>query len=70
VEALLLGVPVLGLDGGATPELVNEESGLLVAPQELENFDVLRLHLEKFVDREWDRKKIQMLARKKFIPDL
>lgn len=63
-------MPVLGLDGGATPELVNEESGLLVAPQELENFDVLRLHLEKFVDREWDRKKIQMLARKKFSPDL
>ena len=35
-EALCLGVPVFGYNGGATPELVNSSNGYLVADKEME----------------------------------
>jgi len=54
-EALLLGVPVFGLDDGATPELVDEESGVLVKK---EDFDKLNERFIEFVSKDWDRKKI------------
>ena len=61
-EALLLGVPVFGFAGGATPSLVNEESGLLVQSKSLTH---LKQDFEEFLERKWNRKQIAVHARRK-----
>ncbi len=61
-EALLLGVPVFGFAGGATPSLVNEDSGFLVRSKSLVH---LKKDFEKFIARTWNRKQIAIHARRK-----
>jgi glycosyltransferase involved in cell wall biosynthesis len=62
VEALLLGVPVIGFAEGATPELVDEESGILIEKKTIKN---LIEAVEAFQTKNWERKKISELIRKK-----
>ncbi len=59
-EALLLGVPVLGYQWGATPELVDETSGILSPSIDEE---VLSQSFQKFISKEFDRQEIQNRAR-------
>jgi glycosyltransferase involved in cell wall biosynthesis len=61
-EALLLGVPVIGFAGGATPELVDAESGILIEKKSVKN---LIGAVEKIQEKEWDRKLISERIRKK-----
>ena len=62
-EALCLGVPVFGYNQWATPELVDEDSGILVEnktlPHLLEKFD-------DFTNITRNKSKIQKLAKQKF----
>lgn len=51
-EALLLGVPVFGYDGGATPELVDEKSGILTPSVSSETMYPL---FEQFISESFDR---------------
>lgn len=60
-EALLLGVPVFGYDGGATPELVDEKSGILTPSVSRETMYPL---FEQFISESFDRQWIQDRARK------
>ena len=60
-EALLCGVPVFGYQGGATPELVDEASGVLSKSLDEE---VLSQSFQEFVHKEFDRQAIQTRARK------
>ena len=56
MESLALGVPVLGYNEGATPELVDADSGILAESKEMEHL------IEKFREfhgREWEREKIE-----------
>lgn len=62
VEALLLGVPVLGYAEGATPELVDAESGILVKDKKMET---LEQAMQEFIERQWNRKQISENIRKK-----
>jgi len=62
VEALLMGVPVIGYAGGATPELVDEESGILIEKKTIKN---LVAAVEEFQGRTWERKQISESIRKK-----
>lgn len=62
-EALLLGVPIFWYNGGATPELVDEQSGLLVNSLEKQE---LSDQFEQFLAREYDRQAIQERARARF----
>ncbi len=61
-EALLLGVPVFWYHGWATPELVDEESGLL-----WDSLDekVLSDQFSKFISTDYDRQIIQDNARER-----
>ncbi|MDR0650875.1 MAG: hypothetical protein LBG59_05805 [Candidatus Peribacteria bacterium] len=61
-EALLLGVPVVGFADGATPELVDQESGILIEKKTIKH--LIRV-VEEFQTKSWDRKKISELIRKK-----
>ena len=62
-EALLLGVPVFGYNGGATPELVDTESGLLVNTLEKKE---LSDQFQSFITTNYDRQAIQDRARIRF----
>lgn len=62
-EALLLGVPVFGYDGGATPELVDTKSGVLTPSVDV---DQMSPYFEQFLTTEFDRQEIQNNARKRF----
>ena len=59
-EALLLGVPVFGYQWGATPELVDERSGILTPSVDEKTMDD---YFTQFLDRSFDREKIQEHAR-------
>lgn len=59
-EALLLGVPVFGYQGGATPELVGEKDGILTPSLDP---DILSEYFQLFIRTEFDRSKIQERAR-------
>ena len=61
-EALLLGVPVFGYNGGATPSLVNEDSGILVKSKKI---DELKKDFAHFQEKQWNRKHIAIHARRK-----
>lgn len=61
-EALLMGVPVIGYHDGATPELVDKESGILINKKSIKN---LILGVEEFQLKHWNRKKISENIRKK-----
>jgi glycosyltransferase involved in cell wall biosynthesis len=60
MEALLCGVPVFGFNGGASVELVDSESGILVPDKEHET---LVSNFRAFAEKQWDREKIQNRAR-------
>ena len=62
-EALLLWVPVFGLDDGATPGLVDEHSGLLVTNKKM---NTLIEAFHTFDEQQWNRKQIAVHARRKF----
>lgn len=59
MEALLSGVPVFGFNDGASVELVDSDSGVLVPDK---NHETLVLNFKKFAEKEWDREKIQSRA--------
>ncbi len=62
-EALCLGVPVFGYNGGATPELVDDSNGYLVADKQMETLiSGFATYNQMYVDKE----KIAMDARAKF----
>lgn len=61
-EALLLGVPVFGFAGGATPSLVNEDAGILAQSKKLSE---LKKDFARFTERKWNRKQIAVHARRK-----
>ena len=60
-ESLLLGVPIFGLDDGATPELVDEDSGVLVKKEE---FWQLNEKIKTFSEHDRNREKISERAQK------
>lgn len=61
MEALLLGVPVIGYNDGASPELVDAESGVLIDKKN----EVSLIHaITAFQKQSFDREKIQSNARK------
>lgn len=60
-EALLLWVPVFGLEAWATPELVDEQSGVL--SKDITDRNQLSQDFEVFVARDFDRQAIQDRAR-------
>jgi len=60
MEALLCGVPVFGFNDGASVELVDKESGVLVSDK---NHETLVSNFKKFAEKDWDREKIQNRAR-------
>lgn len=59
LEALALWVPVFGYDDGATPELVDKNSGILVNNK---NPKTLLTNFNEFKNRKWDRKYIKSRA--------
>jgi hypothetical protein len=61
-EALLLGVPVFGFAGWATPSLVNEDSGHLVSTKSIPH---LKKEFIRFSEKTWNRKQIAIHARRK-----
>ncbi|MDR3168217.1 MAG: glycosyltransferase [Candidatus Peribacteria bacterium] len=61
-EALLMGVPVIGYADGATPELVDEESGILLEKKTMKH---LVSAVEEFQEKKWERKKISERIREK-----
>ena len=62
-ESLLLGVPVFGYAEGATPSLVDEASGVLVADKSMET---LKKSFTSFAQTPWNRKQIAIRTRRKF----
>ena len=54
-EALLMGVPVLGFEEGASAELIDQDSGILVADKSL---PTLKKAMHEFMNRGRDRKRI------------
>ncbi|MDR2415120.1 MAG: hypothetical protein LBD75_00425 [Candidatus Peribacteria bacterium] len=64
VEALLMGVPIIGFADGATPELVDKESGILIEKKSVKN---LIAAVEEFQTRTWDRKQISEHIREKLV---
>lgn len=62
VEALLLGVPVFGYNDGASPELVDKNSWILVDKKDMQS---LIAGFEKFLHRDWDRQLISDTIKKK-----
>jgi glycosyltransferase involved in cell wall biosynthesis len=61
-EALLMGVPVIGFNEGATPELVDYQSGMLIEKKTIKN---LIASVSEFQERTWDRKQISEVIREK-----
>lgn len=55
-------MPVLGYAEGATPELVDAESGILVKDKKMET---LEQAMQEFIERQWNRKQISENIRKK-----
>ncbi len=62
VEALLMGVPVLGFSEGATAELVDEDSGILAKSKKIED---LEQDLRRFLPKKFERKLISERIREK-----
>ena len=60
MEGLLCGVPVFWFNDGASVELVDAESGVLVPDK---NHETLVSNFKEFAEKEWDREKIQKRAR-------
>lgn len=54
-EALLMGVPVLGFKEGASAELIDQDSGILVPNKSI---PTLKKAMHEFMSRGRDRKKI------------
>ncbi len=63
MEALLLGVPVLWYDDGATPELMDNNSGILIPDK---NITTICSALQKRDSQNFNRKKIQIHAREMY----
>lgn len=61
-EALLMGVPVLGFEEGASAELIDQDSGILVSDKSL---PTLKKAMHEFMSRARDRKKISENIRSK-----
>jgi glycosyltransferase involved in cell wall biosynthesis len=61
VEALLMGVPVIGFKEGATPELVDKKSGILIEKKTIKN---LISAVEEFQTKHRERKQISESIRK------
>ena len=55
IEALSCGRPVIATDVGGIPELVNESSGILVAPRDSQ---ALAKAIEAAMERDWDEQSI------------
>lgn len=62
VEALLMGVPVLGFAEGATAELVDEDCGILAKKKELKS---LEHDMQVFLSKKRERKLISERIREK-----
>jgi glycosyltransferase involved in cell wall biosynthesis len=64
-EALCCGLPVIAADAGALPELVNDENGILIKTDKI---DELTEAMKKMIDKygAFDRKKIAEDAKSKF----
>ena len=60
MEALLCWVPVFGFNDGASVELVDSESWILVPDK---NHETLVSNFKNFSEKEWDREKIQKRAK-------
>jgi glycosyltransferase involved in cell wall biosynthesis len=60
MEALLLGVPVLWYNDGASPELIDKHSGILISDKKI---TTICTALQQRDNKEFDRKKIQKQAR-------
>ena len=60
MEALLCWVPVFGFNDGASVELVDSVSWMLVPDK---NHETLVSNFKKFANKEWDREQIQKRAR-------
>jgi glycosyltransferase involved in cell wall biosynthesis len=60
MEALLCGVPVFGFNDGASVELVDAESGVLVPDK---NHETLVSNFKVFAENDWHREYIQKRAR-------
>ena len=61
MEALLCWVPVFGFNDGASVELVDSDSWILVPDK---YHETLVSNFKKFAEKEWNREKIQNRARK------
>ncbi|MEI7562936.1 MAG: hypothetical protein WCJ39_04500 [bacterium] len=61
-ESLLLGVPVFGYAEGATPSLVDENSGVLA---EHKDIPTLKEAFTRFAEKQWNRKQIAIHMRRK-----
>lgn len=55
-------MPVLGYAEGATPELLDSESGILLKDKKIET---LEKAMQEFIERQWNRKQISENIRKK-----
>ncbi len=62
-EALLIGVPVFGYNAGATPELVDRDTGILI--DDKDDFPNIVEQFRKFDEKEWNRKQIALHIRRK-----
>jgi putative colanic acid biosynthesis glycosyltransferase len=62
-ESLCLGTPVIGFNKGATPEIVDTESGLLIAHQDKKH---LRQAIIEFLQKDRNYSEISIRARAKF----
>lgn len=67
MEALALGVPVFGVDAGATPELVDGDSGYLTKEK---NINYLQEEFQKFSHIQFDREIIKAHFLKKYAPEI
>ncbi len=61
MESLLCGVPVFGFNEWASVELVDSKSWILVPDK---NHETLVSNFKKFVEKNWDRERIQKKAKK------
>lgn len=61
-EALLLGVPVFGYQGGATPELLDAKSGTLTPS--MSDQHILDEYFTTYINTDFDRQEIQDRAKK------
>jgi len=62
-ESVCLGTPVIGYNKWATPEIIDSESGLLIAHQHKKD---LKRSITEFLQKQWDYTHISQRARAKF----